>query len=533
MSNLYYYNADKIKKGTNRYTSQVVIYGATSAGITAAVQLKKFGYNCIIVEASHHIGGMTTSGLSATDLGSKYAVGGLSKEFYNKVSDYYGYEDEYNFEPKLGKEIFENWIKEYDISIYTLQPLKYVTMENGKIKEFKTENGNTFVGELFIDASYEGDLMAKAGVSYKVGREANSEYKEIYNGIQFKEQHHKFEEWIDPYIDEGNPSSGLLPGIQDINLEELGYNGKSDDTIQAYNFRIALTNEKENKVPFPKPKKYNPDNYLLLLRYILSGHWDAMNLNTPLPNGKFDLNNYGGVSTDFIGMNYDWPNGDYATREEIYQEHVAYNQGLLYFLANDSRVPKDIREEVNQYGLPKDEYLDTEHWPPQLYIREARRMISDYVMTDRNCLQQDTVEDSIGLASYHMDSHNCRRFVVDGRVMNEGDVEIPVSPFPISYRSIRPKKEECTNLLVPVCLSSSHIAYGSIRMETIFMILGQSAGVAAKIALDKKVSVQDVDYEDLKQELLYQNQVVDWDDNIEDDPVARMQETFGESNRIK
>lgn len=527
MSALYYYDANKIEQGNNQYESQVVIYGATSAGITAAIQLKRYGIGCIILEASNHVGGMTTSGLSATDLGSEHAVGGISKEFYKKISNYYGTDREYNFEPKVAQGIFRDWIEEYHLDIHLKQPLASVTTKNGQIKELKTLNGNSYRGDFFIDTSYEGDLMAKAGVTYKVGREANSQYKEIYNGIQFKDQHHKFEEWVDPYVEEGNPASGLLRGIQELSIEEIGFPGQSDDSIQAYNFRITLTKEEENKLSFPKPENYDPDDYLLLLRYIQMGNWSVMNLNTPLPNGKYDLNNYGAFSTDFIGKNYEWPDGDYEARERIYQEHVTYNQGILYFLANDSRVPKEIRDEVNEFGLPKDEYASTNHWPPQLYIREARRMISDYVMTDRNCLNQEFVDDPIALASYHMDSHNCRRLVVDGRVMNEGDVQIPISPFAISYQSIRPKKEECTNLLVPVCLSSSHIAYGSIRMEPIFMILGQTAAVATKLALDKKTTVQDIPYEELKEELVRQNQVVEWDDSIIDDPISRMEETFG------
>lgn len=522
-----YYKQEDIKEENREHKTQVVIYGATSAAISAAIQLKRFGKECLIVEITNHVGGMTTSGLSATDLGSEHAVGGISKEFYTKISSYYQKEKEYNFEPKIAQEIMDDWIQEYQIPIYLKQPLKEVIKEKGKIKKIVTETGTVFAADLFIDASYEGDLMAQSGISYAVGREANSQYKEIYNGIQFKEQHHKFECWIDPYVEEGNPESGLLAGIQDISLKDLGYNGASDDSIQAYNFRITLTTEANNKISFPKPNNYNPNRYLLLLRYIHAGYWDAMNLNSSLPNKKWDLNNYGAYSTDHIGKNYNWPDGDYETREKIYQDHVEYNQGMLYFLANDSRVPQNIRDEVNQFGLPKDEYVNNNHWAPQLYIREARRMVSDYIMTDRNCLKQETAPDSIGLASYHMDSHNCRRFVIDGRVVNEGDVEIPVSPFPISYKSIRPKKDECTNLLVPVCLASSHIAYGSIRMEPIFMILGQSAAVAANLALDNQLNVQDIPYEIFRAELENQNQVVVWDESIKDDPIARMKETFG------
>jgi hypothetical protein len=360
-----------------------------------------------------------------------------------------------------------------------------------------------------------------------VGRESNSTYHEIYYGIQFGAPHHKFEKWIDPYIVEGQPESGLLPGLTEEDKAELGHQGQGDHRIQAYNFRICLTKDEENRIPFPKPPQYDAERYRLLLRYIQEGVWDAMKLHKMLPNGKSDLNNYGAISTDYIGMNYDWPEGSYERREEIFQDHFNYDLGMLYFLANDSRVPPTIREEVGAWGLPKDEFMETGHWPHQLYIREARRMISDYVMTDRNCLHQSFVDDSIGLASFHMDSHNCRRVVIDGRCVNEGDVQVAISPFEISYRSIRPTSQECTNLLVPVCLSSSHIAYGSIRMEPVFMILGQSAGIAAVLAIQHDITVQDIPYEDLQQALLDANQVLHWSQDMQDDPIKRMEETFG------
>ena len=418
-------------------------------------------------------------------------------------------------------------MKDYDIPVYLNQHLAEVSKENGAITEIIMENETRFKGKVFMDCSYEGDLLAKSDVSYFVGRETNATYKEIYNGIQFGAPHHKFEKWIDPYVVEGDPKSGLLPGIMEDDPTKLGYLGQGDHRIQAYNFRICLTKEQGNHIPFPKPPHYEADRYQLLLRYIKAGVWDAMNLHTMLPNGKSDLNNYGAISTDNLGMNYDWPEGSYQRREEIFQDHVNYDLGMLYFLANDLRVPAPIREEVVAWGLPKDEFEKTGNWPHQLYIREGRRMISDYVMTDRNCLKQTFVDDPIGLASFHMDSHNCRRVVIDGRCVNEGDVQVPIAPYAISYRSIRPKFEECTNLLVPVCLSSSHIAYGSIRMEPIFMILGQAAGTAASLAYKHEIAVQDIDYEELKQELLKANQVIEWGDDRVDDPIKRMEETFG------
>jgi len=526
-SNLHYYvPTEKVGEPT-LIEKKLIIYGGTPAGITAAIQATRMGLTVAIIEFSGNIGGMTASGLGATDLGAEDAVGGLSREFYQEIAKYYKKEKQWKFEPKAAQYVFGKWMKNYHIPVYLNQHLAEVSKENGKIIEIVMENGTRYKGKVFMDCSYEGDLLAKSDVSYFVGRESNAMYKEIYNGIQFGAPHHKFEKWIDPYVVEGEPNSGLLPGITEDDPGKLGYQGQGDHRIQAYNFRICLTKEHENRTTFPKPPHYEADRYQLLLRYIHAGVWDAMNLHTMLPNGKSDLNNYGAISTDNLGMNYDWPEGSYQRREEIFQDHLNYDLGMLYFLANDLRVPAAIREDVAAWGLPKDEFEHTGNWPHQLYIREGRRMISDYVMTDHNCLKQTFVDDPIGLASFHMDSHNCRRVVIDGRCVNEGDVQVPIAPYAISYRSIRPKIEECTNLLVPVCLSSSHIAYGSIRMEPIFMILGQAAGMAASLAYKHEIAVQDVDYEELKLELLKVGQVVEWGDDMVDDPIKRMEETFG------
>ncbi len=522
----YYVPAEKVDNATI-VEKNLIIYGGTPAGISAAVQATRMGLTVAIIEFGQQIGGMTASGLGATDLGAEDAVGGISREFYQEIAKYYKKEMQWTFEPKAARYVFKKWMKDYNIPVYLNQHLAGVVKKNSEIIEIGMESGQRYKGKFFMDCSYEGDLLAKADVSYFVGRESNATHQEIYNGIQFGAPHHKFEKWIDPYVVEGQPDSGLLPGITEDDPGQLGYPGQGDHRIQAYNFRICLTKDLDNRVLFPKPPHYDAERYQLLLRYIQAGVWDAMNLHTMLPNRKSDLNNYGAFSTDNIGVNYDWPEGSYARREEIFQDHLTYDLGMLYFLANDSRVPSNIREEVATWGLPKDEFVTTGHWPHQLYIREGRRMISDYVMTDRNCLQQTFVDDSIGLASFHMDSHNCRRVVIDGRCVNEGDVQVPIGPYEISYRSIRPKSEECKNLLVPVCLSSSHIAYGSIRMEPIFMILGQSAATAAALAYKHKIAVQDVDYEELKKELLQANQVVEWGSDLVDDPIKRMEETFG------
>ncbi|MGP4106069.1 FAD-dependent oxidoreductase [Virgibacillus sp. L01] len=525
-SNLKYYVPSPVSNNPQTIIKDLIVYGATPAGITAAVQAKRMGLTVAIAEFGSHIGGITASGLGATDLGAKAAIGGLSREFYKKIGKYYGKEEQWTFEPKAAKHVFISWIEEHNIPVYYGQHLKEVEVKDKEINEIVMENGNTFKGAYFVDASYEGDLMAKANISYTVGRESNAIYDETYNGVRLGEPHHKFETPVDPYVIEGDKESGLLPGVtEDATIQSS--QGEGDHRIQSYNFRICLTNDLENRVPFPEPPKYDSNRYLILLRYINAGVWDAMNLHIMLPNGKSDLNNYGAVSTDNIGMNYQWPEGSYQTREEIFQDHVNYNLGMLYFLSNDMRVPLHIREEVSQWGLPKDEFESTGHWPPQLYIRESRRMRSDYVMTDNNCLGETSVDDSIGLASYQMDSHHVRRVVLDGKCVNEGDVEVPISPYPISYRSIRPRADECTNLLVPVCLSSSHIAYGSIRMEPVFMIIGQSAGAAAGLAFKNKTSVQNIDYNELKKELNSADQVLQWDPAIGDDPLERMKNTFG------
>ena len=301
-----------------------------------------------------------------------------------------------------------------------------------------------------------------------------------------------------------------MPGVQ--NDGGPGLEGTGDHRIQAYCFRMCLTNIPENRIPFPKPDYYNPMRYELLLRYLNTGVFDVLKLSTPMPNGKTDTNNKGGFATDNIGMNYDYPDGNYETRSAIIQEHENYQKGLMWFLANDPRVPKAVQNEVNQWGLPKDEFIDNDYWSHQLYIREARRMISDYVMTQQNCQGFETPEDVVGLAAYTLDSHHVQRYVDEtGYVKNEGDVEIGgFSPYPISYRSIVPKKNECTNLIVPVCLSSSHIAFGSIRMEPVFMVLGQSAATAAVLAIQNIIDIQDVKYENLKSLLLINQQVLEW-----------------------
>ncbi|TCM98727.1 FAD dependent oxidoreductase [Paenibacillus sp. BK033] len=510
-SKLIYY-APQAAAGTPEHIeADICIYGATPAGIAAAVQASRMGLRCVIAEFGNHPGGMTASGLGRTDVGNKDAIGGISREFYRTIGRHYGSDEPdgsaWAFEPHIAEAIFAEWLERAETPVYYRQHLDTVEMKNGKIVRMQMENGNSFTASVFIDATYEGDLMARAGVSFHVGREANSVYRETLNGIHFGHPKHNFYAWTDPYRIPGKPGSGLLPGISD---ESPGYQGQGDRSVQAYNFRICLTNVPNNRIAFPEPPNYNPDRFALLARYIHDGVWDTLKLNKIMPRGKSDLNNRGAVSTDHIGANYNWPEGTYAAREAIFQDHVNYNLGMLYFLANDESVPSHVRAETRQWGLPADEFKETGGWPHQLYIREGRRMIAEVVMTEHHCRKYSVVEDSVGLATYTMDSHNCRRLVLDGRCVNEGNVEInPIGPYPISYRSIVPKAEECTNLIVPVCLSSSHIAYGSIRMEPVFMILGQSAATAAALAMEAGCAVQEIDYARLRERLVLDGQVLD------------------------
>jgi FAD dependent oxidoreductase len=491
--------------------TDIVIYGGTPAGVSAALQARRMGRRVSLLVFGRHIGGMTAGGLGATDVGHGQAIGGISREFYTLIGEHYGKPLSWRFEPHVAEGIFNRLLADAGVEVHFEQRLARVEVEHKRITKARMICGGTYKARMFIDASYEGDLMAMAGVSHTVGRESNRRYRETLNGIHFGHPGHNFTAWVDPYVIPGDPGSGLLVGIQDL---PPGQNGQSDSCIQAYNFRVCLTDVPDNRLPFPKSVGYDAGRYELLLRYIRAGVWDALFLTLAIPNHKTDTNNYGGFSSDHIGANYDWPEGSYDTRERIFQDHVSYNQGMYYFLANDRRVPVAIRDEVNAWGLPKDEFTETGGWPHELYVREARRMVGDVVMTEHHCRHREQVEDPIGLAAYTMDSHNCRRLVMDGRVYNEGNVEVPPSaPYSISYRAIIPAKGECENLLVPWCLSASHIAFGSIRMEPVGMILGQSAATAACLAIDQNSGTHDVEYTALRDRLLADRQVLNWSEN--------------------
>jgi hypothetical protein len=501
---LRYYYAVPLLDQPKIISTDVCVYGGTPGGVMAAIQARRQGKSAVLVVFRRHVGGMTSGGLTATDLGNAKAIGGLSRDFFHRVGK------DRNYRPSEAERVFLTMLQEAHVPVYFEHRLKDVTKEANVLKTLICENGNRFAAKVFVDATYEGDLLAKAGVTYTVGREANRQYGETLNGIQHRDKH-QFLVPVDPYRIEGTPESGLLWGVS---AEPLGQPGDADQSLQAYNFRMWLS-DKPDRQPFPKPTGYDRNRYQLLLRYVKAVN-DDTKWQFRAPYGPFqvmngDCNNDGGFSTDYIGGNTGWPEADYPTREQIFQDHVNYQQGLVWFVGNDPEVPQSLRDKLKRFGPAAGEFPETKGWPHELYVREGRRLVAAQVMTENHCLSKQVVDDSIGLASYNMDSHNCRRLVVEGKVRNEGDVQVRCpTPYPVSYRSIVPHEKECANLLVPVCLSASHIAYGSIRMEPVFMILGQSAGTAACLAIDQAIPVQHVKYPELKERLLNDKQILSW-----------------------
>jgi hypothetical protein len=513
----------------------VVVYGGTASGAAAAIQAARMGKTAVLVEPGRHVGGLTTGGLGWTDSGNKAVIGGIAREFYQRVKKHYDADaawahekrdaykfyrkDEdamWTFEPKVAEAILRDMLEEAKVPVVFGErldrtPGKGVKLDGKRIVSMATESGKTFAGKVFIDATYEGDLMAAAGVGYAVGREPNTQYGETLNGVarKWNVSSHRFTAKVDPYVKPGDPKSGLVFGIDP---DPLPADGEGDKRLQAYCFRMCMTDVAANRVPFEKPAGYDEKLYELLFRNFEAGDLRIPMKPDRMPNGKTDTNNNCAVSTDFIGQNYAYPEASYAEREKIIAAHLAYQKGLMWSLQSHPRVPQKVRDQMAKWGLAKDEFTDTGHWPHQIYVREARRLVGDYVHTELDCRRKKDTPMSVGMGSYNMDSHNCCRYVTpEGTVQNEGDVQVsPGGPYRISYRSLVPKSGECPNLLVPVCVSSSHIAYGSIRMEPVFMVLGQSAATAAIQAIEEKCDVQKVDYEKLKNRLLADKQVLEF-----------------------
>ncbi len=526
-----YYRPAKIRTPAD-LKCEVAVYGGTPAGVAAAIEAARLGRKTLLLSFNRHVGGMTSGGLTATDIGKQESIGGLALDFYTRLGRIRG------FSPSEAESLYLTMLQESGVTVLFGRCLESVEMRGNRIISATMETGETIQASVFIDATYEGDLMAAAGVSYRVGREPRSAFNESLAGqwqqISWKDTYQFCRLPISPYRVPDDPSSGLLP---EISSHKPGAPGEGDYRVQAYNFRMYLSKDAD-RVPFPIPERYDIERYGLLARFLSADpriQWTLHYTTRPMTDGPVqmrvgDSNNAGSFSSDYVDGSHRWPDGTfepvsfsslppprrgvtmpsralYQLREQIFQDHVSYQQGLVYFLANDPRVPKELQERVRSFGLDPNEFRETGHWPHQLYVREGRRMVSAYIVTQEDCESKRTAEDSVGLASYPMDSHFCQRVVVheNGRttVRNEGGFGkgFP-KPYPVPYRAIVPKEGECANLIVPVCLSSSHVAYGSIRMEPVFMILGQSAGAAASLAIEDGVSCQGVDYGKLKRRLL-------------------------------
>ena len=517
---LHYFAESWIPKQAQALHAQMVVYGGTSAGVFAAVAARRLGLSTLLLHPGKHLGGMTTGGLGWTDYGNKNIISGMARQFYRDVGRLYGHDEIWSFEPSAATKVIQRMLEEAKVPVRTGAYIESVTMDGRRIALMTMLGGLQVHGNVFIDATYEGDLLALAGVTHTVGRESNATYGETLNGIQVRNLH-QFSHPVDPYVRPGDVGSGLLPGIMDEDLSLR--QGQGDGRVQAYCFRVCMTYDPALRVDWARPRDFNPENYILATRWF-QGEKDAYNdqlrgssgvpakfdiLAPPTAGGfhKTDTNNHGPVSSDFIGESWDWPRGNYEERERIFQKHVSYQTGFYWHMAHCPEIPERYRDAYTRWGLSRDEFTTTGHWPHQLYVREARRLISDYVLTEHDCRLTRRCPDPVAMGSYAMDSHNCCRFSkMDGgqaRVLNEGDVQVPCAgPYGISYRSMVPRSGECENLLVPVCVSASHIAYGSVRMEPVFMALGEVAAHAAHCVLGARCAVQAVDYSLLRSRLV-------------------------------
>jgi len=496
----------------------VVVYGGTAGGVIAAVSAAREGLHTALLEPTAHVGGMVSGGLGFTDVGKKEVIGGYAYEFYYRVGQYYGMsafgnEVAWLHEPHVAEDIFHQMLTSAGVTLVEharLREANGVRKQGTHITSIDMENGDTFAAQVFIDSSYEGDLMAQAGVTWTYGRESSAQYGESLAGVRDKTPLHQF--LVD--VPAKDAAGKLLP---EISTAVPPPPGSADKAVQSYNFRMCFSSAPD-RVAFAKPAGYVPHRYELLARLIearakAEGRTPALSTLLKidrLPNGAADVNNQGAFSTDYIGGSWDYPNASYAKRDQIWQAHKDYQAGLFYFLANDPAVPAAVRAEISAWGLCAAEFADTDHWPRQLYIREDRRMVGEYVMVQQDLQTNLTKPDPIGMGSYNSDSHNVERIVADGFARNEGDMQVAVKPYQIPYRVMLPKRAEADNLLVPVAFSASHVAYSSVRMEPQYMILGQAAGVAAKMAIDAKLAVQAIDTTALTAKLRTQGAVMEY-----------------------
>lgn len=503
----------------------VLVYGATASGVMASIGAAHEGARVVLLTPGRHVGGMVSGGLSATDMQrQEYLVGGLTGEFFERVAKHYNRtwsaasstESDWFFEPHVAEDIFNAWLREAGVLVLFDHAVEEVHKDGTTITGITSENGQTFVAKVYIDASYEGDLMARSGVEYVIGREGRGDFGESLAGRQeiCPSFYSQIRVLVPAYDDQGR----LLPLMTS---GDPGIPGQGDHKVQAYNFRVCLTDQPENLVPFAPPSDYDSR------QYILAGLvWQGMDKlgikldlpMSPLPHNKYDSNTpWGGIGSNFVGESWEYPDADYAKRKKIWEKHLNYTKGFYYFVANDPSVPQDLRNAMSKFGLPKDEFGDTEHWPHQLYVREGRRMRGEYLMKQSD-LQEDRIKyDSIGMGGYNMDMMHVQRIPIlhsqfpdrsQYVAMNEGYMTIPVEPYQIAYRALLPQYSQCTNLIVPVCMSATKIAYASLRIEAQYMIMGHAAGTAASMAAKSGVAVQQVPREALQNKLRSQGQIL-------------------------
>ncbi len=494
----------------------VVIYGGTAGGAVTAIAAAREGVRVALVEPTRHIGGMVTGGLSKTDIGKQEVIGGIAREFFERTGKYYNRSVQWDLEPGLAERVMLEMVNESGAKRCLGQRLK----ETGgslrivtTVQELVMEDGTRYRSRIFVDATYEGDLLPGAGIRYTWGRESNAEYGESLAGVRGRQRpDHHFNVRVSPYDKEGK----LLWGVYD---GKKGRQDEADRKVQAYTFRMCLSDRPDNRTPYQRPENYDPGRYELLARLLAALEKDKgrspvmreVMIRSALPNGKYDINSFGGFSTDYLMGSWDYPTANYRRRAEIWRDHQDYVAGFFWFLAHDERVPKALQEEVNRYGLCKDEFQDTGGWPYQLYVRESRRIIGEYVMSQKD-IQTDIVKpDAMGMGSYQSDSHHVQRLpTADGAVENEGEMYVPVTPYHIPYRMILPKRAESTNVLVPVSFSATHVAYSTLRMEPQYMIIGQGAGLAAAMAIKSKQAIHDVDGVALSEALGKRGAVLEW-----------------------
>lgn len=492
----------------------VCVFGGTAGGVIAAVSAARLGRSVVLASEGPRLGGMVSGGLGATDVGRNEIVGGITREFYERTWRIYGVREPlWRITPGVATRVFADMVREAGVTVLAGVRILRAEKKAARLVRVSADRGVTLEARMFIDASYEGDLLAAAGVGYSVGREASAQYGEPLNGIRGARKDSQFAPGVDPFVKPGNPGSGLLPCIQE---GDGGPAGEGDRRVQAYNFRLCLTDVAANRIPVPPPEAYDPARYELLARQIsmLRDSGQAVKftdffLIVRLPDGKTDFNNTGPFSSDHVGASWEYPDGGPEVRERIRRDHVEYTRGLFHFIRTDPRVPPEARRGAEMWGLCRDEFTETGGWSPQLYVREARRMVGSMVLTQADCERKKPVTDSVGMAAFTIDSHICQRVVREGKLENEGNIGADVLPYPVSYGTLLPRQKECENLLVPVCLSASHVSYGSLRMEPVFMVLGQSAGFAASQAIAEGKSVQEIRIPVLQSALQSTGQVLD------------------------